>query len=205
LLRHVGWNPGERILLYLGSLEPRKNPLFLLELIAALLSAGRKVRLVLCGAGPLLETLRQRIISMGLQRQVYLAGSVPENLKADYYNLADVFVFPSEMEGFGLVLAEAMSCGKPVVAFDNSSISEVVTDGETGFLIRPGEQRDFVSKTTALLGNENLRAQMGSQARNRVDRLFRWEVAARQTLEAYEQVVSPRLAESTLHLAERVS
>ena len=205
LLKQVGWNPGERILLYLGSLEPRKNPLFLLELVAELLSAGRKVRLVLCGIGPLLEPLRQRIKSMGLQHHVLLAGSVPEAIKADYYNLADVFVFPSEMEGFGLVLAEAMSCGKPVVAFDNSSISEVVEDGGTGFLIQPGDKREFASKTMLLLDNENLRAQMGSQACNRVDRLFRWEEAAQRTLEVYQQVVSRRPSANFLHQVQRAS
>lgn len=205
LLRQVGWNPGERILLYLGSLEPRKNPLFLLDAVAELLSAGWKVRLVLCGTGPLLETLRDRINSMGMQQQVFLAGAVPESLKADYYNLADVFVFPSEMEGFGLVLAEAMSCGKPIVAFDNSSIGEVVANGETGFLIQPGDPRQFVSKTMSLLDNENLRARMGSQACNRVDRLFRWEGAARQTLEVYEQVVSRCPAKNTLYRVQRAS
>jgi glycosyltransferase involved in cell wall biosynthesis len=199
----VGWNPGERILLYLGSLEPRKNPLFLLELVAGLLSAGRKVRLVLCGIGPLLEQLRQRIFSMGLQQQVFLVGSVPETIKVDYYNLADVFVFPSEMEGFGLVLAEAMSCGKPVVAFDNSSISEVVEDGETGFLIEPGNRTEFLAKTMLLLDNENLRAQMGSQACNRVDRLFRWEAAARRTLDVYQEVVSRQPSETFLHQVQR--
>ncbi len=197
LLRQVGWVPGERILLFLGSLEPRKNPLFLLDVAAELLALGQKVRLVLCGAGPLQEALRRRISALGLEPHVFLAGPVPEPLKADYYNLADVFTFPSDLEGFGLVLAEAMSCGTPVVAFNTSAISEVVEDGETGFLIQPGDKREFVRKTILLLDNEALRTRMGSRARDRVDRLFRWERAAQQTLAVYQQIVSLRCSRNT--------
>jgi glycosyltransferase involved in cell wall biosynthesis len=196
LLRQIGWSPGERILLFLGHLESRKNPLFLLEVVAELLSLGRKVRLVFCGAGPLLKTLGQRIKALGLEAHISVRGPVPEELKADYYNLADIFLFPSELEGFGLALAEAMSCGKPAVAFDNSSISEVVEDRETGFLIPPGNREEFIRKTMFLLDNELLRIQMGSQARDRVDRLFRWERAARQTLDVYEQILSLRCSKN---------
>jgi len=190
LLEAVGWKHGERILLYLGSLEPRKNPLFLLDVLADLLSRGHRVRLVLCGAGPLTETLRGEIQRRGLESHACLTGPVPERLKADYYNLADVFLFPSALEGFGLSLAEAMSCGKPVVAFDNSSISEVVEGGQTGFLVQSGNQGEFVRSTALLVENDALRAEMGCRARDRVERLFRWERAAQQTLDVYRQVLA---------------
>jgi glycosyltransferase involved in cell wall biosynthesis len=190
LLEAIGWKDGERILLYLGSLESRKNPLFLLDVLADLLSRGQMVRLVLCGAGPLAETLRLEIQRRGLESHVCLAGPVPERLKADYYNLADVFLFPSALEGFGLSLAEAMSCGKPVVAFDNSSISEVVERGQTGFLVESGDRSEFVRKTALLLENDSLRAEMGCRARERVERLFRWERAAQQTLDVYRQALA---------------
>ncbi len=190
LLEAIGWKHRERILLYLGSLESRKNPLFLLDVLADLLSRGQMVRLVLCGAGPLAETLRLEIQRRGLESYVCLAGAVPERLKADYYNLADVFLFPSALEGFGLSLAEAMSCGKPVVAFDNSSISEVVERGQTGFLVESGNRSEFVRNTTLLLENDSLRAEMGCRARERVERLFRWERAAQQTLDVYRQALA---------------
>ncbi len=190
LLEAIGWKDGERILLYLGSLESRKNPLFLLDVLADLLSRGQMVRLVLCGAGPLAETLRREIQRRGLESHACLAGRVPERLKADYYNFADVFLFPSALEGFGLSLAEAMSCGKPVVAFDNSSISEVVERGRTGFLVESGDRSEFVRKTALLLENDSLRAEMGCRARERVERLFRWERAAQQTLDVYRQALA---------------
>ncbi|MGB0036225.1 MAG: glycosyltransferase family 4 protein [Candidatus Acidiferrales bacterium] len=190
LLESIGWKHGERILLYLGSLESRKNPLFLLDVLADLLSQRQTVRLVLCGAGPLAETLRREIQRRGLESHACLTGPVPERLKADYYNLADVFLFPSGLEGFGLSLAEAMSCGKPVVAFDNSSISEVVERGQTGFLVESGDRNEFVRSTTLLLENDSLHAEMGCRARERVERLFRWDRAAQQTLDVYTQALA---------------
>jgi len=205
LLKQIGWRPGERILLYLGGLEPRKNPLFLLDVAAGLLSVGRRVRLVLCGAGPLLETLREKISGSELERSVSITGAVPEAQKADYYNLADVFLFPSELEGFGLVLAEAMSCGKPVVAFDNSSISEVVAKDDTGFLIPTGDKTGFIRKTMEMLDNELLRARMGIHAQARVDQLFRWEGAALQTLDVYQQVLSHQPSRNILYHARPAS
>lgn len=190
LLDAIGWKNGERILLYLGSMESRKNPMFLLDVLADLLSRGQMARLVLCGAGPLAESLRREIQRRGLESHACLTGPVPERLKADYYNLADVFLFPSALEGFGLSLAEAMSCGKPVVAFDNSSISEVVERGQTGFLVESGDRNEFVRNTAMLLENDSLRAEMGCRARERVERLFRWERAAQQTLDVYSQALA---------------
>lgn len=186
----VGWKQGEQILLYLGSLEPRKNPLFLLDVLADLLSQGQKVRLVLCGAGPLAETLRREIHRRSLERHAFLAGPVPERLKPDYYNLADVFLFPSALEGFGLSLAEAMSCGKPVVAFDNSSITEVVENRQTGFLVESGDLDEFSRNTALLLAQDALRTEMGCRAQERVERMFRWERAARQTLDVYREALA---------------
>ncbi len=203
LLEAIGWKHGERILLYLGSLESRKNPLFLLDVLADLLSRGQMVRLVLCGAGPLAETLRREIQRRGLESHACLAGPVPERLKADYYNLADVFLFPSGLEGFGLSLAEAMSCGKPVVAFDNSSISEVVERGQTGFLVESGDRSEFVRNTALLLENDSLRAEMGCRARERVERLFRWERAAQQTLDVYRQALGSPGSKTVLEPARR--
>ncbi len=189
LLRQLGCNPEERILLFLGTLEPRKNPLFLLDLLKDLLHAKRKVKLIIGGTGPLLETIRRKISQLGLETHVVLTGMIPEDAKPAYYNLADIFLFPSALEGFGLVAGEAMSSGKPVVAFNTSAIPEVVADRVTGFLVEPGDRDEFVRKTLLLLDNRELRLQMGAQAADRVDRLFRWERAAKETLGIYGQII----------------
>lgn len=189
LSRQLGCTPDERILLFLGNLEARKNPLFLLDVLTDLLAVKRKVKLVLAGTGPLLGVIRQKIAQLGLQNNVVLTGAIPEQLKPDYYNLADIFVFPSALEGFGLVIGEAMSCGKPVVAFNTSAMPEVVKDGVAGFLVSPSNKAEFVQRTLLLLDDKELRLEMGVQAMERVERLFRWDRAASETLKIYQQTI----------------
>jgi glycosyltransferase involved in cell wall biosynthesis len=188
LLRQLGCSSEEQILLFVGNMEQRKNPLFLLDVLKELLSLRKKVKLVLCGTGPLWGMIRQKVNQLELGNYVVLAGAVPEHLMPDYYNLADVFVFPSILEGFGLVIGEAMSCGKPVVAFNTSAIPEVVEDGVAGFLVSPGNKSEFVQKVLLLIENKKLRIEMGNRAIKRVDQLFRWERAARETLNIYQQI-----------------
>jgi len=189
LLHQLGCSSDEQILLFVGNLEPRKDPLFLLDVLMDLLTAKRRVKLILCGTGPLLGTIRQRVSQLGLNNYVILTGTVPEHLMPDYYNIADVFVFPSTLEGFGLVIGEAMSCGKPVVALNTSAIPEVVEDGMTGFLVKAGNKSEFVQKVLLLFDNKRLRTEMGARAIERVERLFRWERAASETLKIYQQII----------------
>jgi len=123
---------------------------------------------------------------------VILTGAVSEHLLLDYYNLADVFVFPSVLEGFGLVMGEAMSCGKPVVAFNNSAIPEVVENGRSGFLVSPGDKTEFVKKVLLLLNNKKLRIEIGIRAKERVEHFFRWERAASETFKIYQQIIEKK-------------
>ena len=100
---------------------------------------------------------------------------MPEAEKAEHFNLADVFVFPSAMEGFGLAVGEAMSSGLPVVASDRGSIPELLVDGEGGFLCDPARPAQFVEALLRLLRDAPLRAKQGAANVERVDRWFRWE------------------------------
>jgi len=117
---------------------------------------------------------------------------VPEEEKVDLYNLADIFVLPSLLEGFGMVAAEAMACGKPVVASNASSLPEVVEDGKTGLLANPACVDDFTDQVLRLLRDESLRKRLGGAGRERVLRNFSWDVAARKTLEVYQRVFTAK-------------
>jgi glycosyltransferase involved in cell wall biosynthesis len=137
----------------------------------------------------LLEPLKAKARRLGLEDKVIFPGFIAEADKPKFYNLADVFVFPSLLEGFGLAVGEAMSCGKPVVAFDSAAIPELVVNGETGLLARAGDVADFVKKTLTLLGNDELGRKMGQAGCLRIEREFRWEISARRVKETYESVV----------------
>jgi len=147
-------------------------------------------RLIVAGTGPLLPRLRRRATRLGLDGRVIFAGHVPEAEKVEYYNLADLLLFPSAMEGFGLVVAEAMSCELPVIVSNRGSLPELVVDGDGGLVCDPTDRDGFVRATLQLLSDPLLRRKLGDANRARVDRLFRWDVCAAATARIYEDVLA---------------
>jgi len=177
------------VVLFFGGLKPRKNLFLLIDVWRAVAARQPTARLVVAGGGPLLDDLRRHAARAGVAERVVFTGYVPEADKADHFNLADVFFFPSAMEGFGLTVAEAMSSGVPVVASDRGSIPELVADGEAGFVADPGRPEGFVEPLLRLLADPGLRDKLGRAARERVERLFRWDRCVDGTRRVYERVL----------------
>jgi glycosyltransferase involved in cell wall biosynthesis len=185
------WNiAGKRVLLSLGPLIARKNPVLLIETFAEIRrAAGEDVRLVWVGSGPLRSELEALVNRLGLQGAVIFTGYLPEADKVPMLNLADVFVFPSLLEGFPLAPQEAMSCGKPVVAFRAASLGEMIEDGGTGFLVEPNDRAAFADRVVRLLRAPEVRARFGAAAAERVDRHFRWDLTVRRVQKVYQETV----------------
>jgi glycosyltransferase involved in cell wall biosynthesis len=177
-------------LFYLGSLKPRKNLIFLLNVFAEVRKNEPEVVLIIGGTGAQAGELKAYACELGLQDSVIFTGYIPEGEKVDYYNLADIFVLPSLLEGFGMVAAEAMACGKPVVVSNISSLPEVIVDGKTGFLADPTCVDDFAEKVLGLVRDEGMRRRMGEAGREHVLRNFSWDTAARRALNAYKQTLA---------------
>jgi glycosyltransferase involved in cell wall biosynthesis len=188
LIRRWGLE-GKTVALFLGGLHPRKNLFFLLDVWREVTRERDGARLVVVGSGPLLAALRRYARRLGQEQRVIFTGYVPEPEKADYYHLADLLIFPSTMEGFGLTVAEAMSCGLPVVVSNRGSLPELVADGEEGFLVDPFDRQHFAGRTALLLSNPTLRQKFGEASRARADRKFRWEDCAAATARVYEEVL----------------
>jgi glycosyltransferase involved in cell wall biosynthesis len=181
---------GKRVLLCLGPLIRRKNPFFLVETFAEIRRASAEpVALVWVGAGPLRAELEALVRKLGLDRAVVFTGYVPEAEKVPILNLADVFVFPSLLEGFPLAPQEAMSCGKPVVAFRVASLGEMVDDGGSGFLVAKNDRAAFVERVLWLLRDRALLEKFGGAAAERVERFFRWETTVRRVNGVYQEVI----------------
>jgi len=176
------------VALFLGGLKPRKNLPFLLDLWKEVAAVRTDATLLIVGSGPLAGALRRQAQPLG--RRVVFAGRVPEADKVAHYNLADLFLFPSMLEGFGLAVGEAMSCGLPVGASDEGALPELVVHGEGGFVCRGGDRDAFVKATLELIDRPELRQRFGAFNRAHVDRHFRWPRAARRVLDIYEEVVS---------------
>ena len=177
------------VALFLGGLKERKNLFFLLDLWREVVRAREDVSLVVAGSGPLLAPLKRHTVKLGLERRVVFVGYVPESAKVDYYNLADLLLFPSALEGFGLTVAEAMSCELPVVVSDRGSLPELVVNGEGGFLVDPSDREAFVRKALLLCADPMLRKKLGAANGERVERSYRWDHCAGATARVYEEVL----------------
>ena len=177
-------------LLSVGSLEPGKNRERLLQALARLRARGLKHSLVVAGQqawrhegeAPLARRL-------GLADSVRFLGHVPQADLPALYGAADLFVFPSLYEGFGLPALEAMACGTPVVASNVSAVPEVV--GDAALQVSPLDVEALAGAMERLLRDDRLRADLRERGLERA-RQFSWEKAARQTVEVYHRVVAAK-------------
>jgi len=162
------------------------------ELIEAMAFLGKDfpVQLTIIGEGEAREELGRRAAMLGLEKDVFFRGFVPNRDLPRHYSVADVGVFPSVAdETFGISICEAMACGRPVVTTRVGGIPEVVQDGETGYLAEPRNPRDLAQKIGLLLKDENLRKKMGEKARERVLKFFTWEKVGDRLMPVYERVL----------------
>ncbi|HLW02129.1 MAG TPA: glycosyltransferase family 1 protein [Ktedonobacterales bacterium] len=189
----------EHFILFLATLEPRKNIPRLLEAYRLLKEETHLPHtLVLAGAkGWYAQTLEQQVHTLGIQNDVRFVGYVPEDEKMLWYHTADLFVYPSLYEGFGLPVAEAMACGLPVVTSNASSLPEVVGDdgafGERAALMANPNDIESLARTMQQgLCNNALRQQCRIRGLGRSQR-FAPAPVARQIMQAYQDAVSGTL------------
>lgn len=116
-------------------------------------------------------------------------GVIPYDNMPALYQEIDILLFPTVREGFGLVAAEAMACGVPVVATNCSSLPEIVVDGKSGFLCELGNAADFAEKINILAQSPELRQKMGEFNRERVERLFTEERMIQEYQQLFEEVM----------------
>ncbi len=178
----------ERFILSVGTIEPRKNLETALAAYRALKEGGAAHKLVIVGKkGWLYRGFFRRLREEGLEGEVVFPGFVPDDDLPALYGGADLFLFPSLYEGFGLPPLEAMACGAPVVCSDVSSLPEVV--GDAALLVPPLEVRAWAEALRRLLGDADLRADLQARGLARA-REFSWARAARATVEVYQQVMA---------------
>ena len=178
-------------LLFVGTLEPRKNLVGLIDAYERLAADGLDHRLVLAGSpGWGMAAIEARLASQRLGHRVIRAGRVAEEDLPTLYRAADAFVYPSHYEGFGLPPLEAMACGTPVVTSNRSSLPEVV--GEAGVLVDPDDVASIARALSDLLGSAPLRAKLRAEGPRHAAR-FTWRRAAEQVAAAYVEAASKPL------------
>lgn len=153
---------------------------------------GTRLNVVLVGDGPLRPQVERQITELGLGKQVFLAGEVSDENLPWYYQASDYFVLPSTTpaEMFGVAIAEAMACGKPVITTVlPTGVREVNKAGETGLEVPPGDAEALREAMRSMAGDPELRERFGSAGRRRVEEKFTLERMVSAHLELYREVV----------------
>jgi D-inositol-3-phosphate glycosyltransferase len=184
---------GERIILFVGRIEPLKGIDVLIN-VAAQLHDDENFRVLIVGgdarADAEVAQLKQLATRLGVDHHISFVGAVAHEDLPLYYNAADVCVVPSYYESFGMVAVESMACGTPVVASRVGGLASTISDGETGYLIPWRCPEPFAERLELLLDNDELRASFGRAAREAVER-FRWTNVAEAVADLYAALIAP--------------
>jgi glycosyltransferase involved in cell wall biosynthesis len=179
-------------LLYAGRISPHKNLVRIIEAFSALRGELEKenrfpdLKLIIIGDDLSSHPdLRRTVIRSGVQNEVRFLGFVPIDVLRIFYDVANVFLFPSLYEGFGLPPLEAMAHGTPVVTSNISSLPEVV--GNAAVLVNPENVFEIMRAAHRVLIDSSLRAKLKQRGYEQVRR-FSWDASVRQILRAYEEV-----------------
>ncbi len=189
--RRLRLSDGERIILFVGRIEPLKGIDVLIG-AAAQLHEDENFRVLIVGgdsrADAEVAQLKALAERLGVDHHISFVGAVEHDELPLYYNAADVCVVPSYYESFGMVAIESMACGTPVVASRVGGLASTISDGETGYLISWRCPEPFAERLELLLDNDELRASFGRAAREAVER-FRWANVADAVGALYDKLL----------------
>jgi D-inositol-3-phosphate glycosyltransferase len=197
----VGVSPCDRLLLYVGRIEPLKGIDILIHAIALMRQKGIKICLSVIGGSTSLdpdfennEMARLQLLreQVGLLDLVAFLGKREQESLPYYYSAADAVVVPSHYESFGMVALEAMACGTPVVASQVGGLAFLVRDGVTGFTVPVDDPEELAAYLIKLVDDEDLRKTMGLKA-SEFAKDYAWDKIADQIIALYNEVVERKV------------
>lgn len=185
-VRRFNLPPEQIIASTVSYLRPFKNPDILVEAFRELKTRNVPVRLFVAGGGEMLPSLQEMSKRLDVEDYIYWLGNVPD--PKGVLQASDMFLLVSTGEAFGLVLAEAMACGVPIVGTRSGSLPEVVEEGKTGLLVPPRNAKELATAIQALSTDATLRHKMSAQALERVKDHFTVQDAVMKTIDIYESL-----------------
>jgi glycosyltransferase involved in cell wall biosynthesis len=183
----LGLDEGNPLCLAVGRLAKEKNQGFLLSAFAHILPDLPNARLVLVGEGDDRQRLERLAHSLGIRGCVRFVGAVPHEAVGDYYQAADLFLFPSTSETQGIVVLEALAAGLPVVAVTSDAAADLLGDGQGGVLT-PEDPVAFAESALALWEQPE-RRQGVAEAGRRIAARYAPDACAATMLDLYEELV----------------
>ncbi len=192
--KKLGVPKDKKIILFVGWLIPRKGCDCLLRAMPSILQQNSDALLLIVGDGVLRGQLEGLSVELGIKNHISFKGSLPPDEVPYWMNVADVFVLPSISEGKPNVVGEAMASGLPVIATNVDGTPDFVEDGKDGFLIPPGDIASLSNKLKLLLGDSDLRAKIGKEARKSIlKKGLSWERCAQDYFKTYQRVLSKKI------------
>ncbi|WP_434283996.1 glycosyltransferase family 4 protein [Clostridium botulinum] len=182
------YNINKNFILYVGGFSPRKNILGLIDAFYNLINIYKKdISLVIVGRkGKIYEKYIERVRELNMEDKVFFPGFISVKDLPYFYNCAEIFVYPSFYEGFGLPPIEAMACGTPVITSNVTSIPEITKDA--AMLINPYDTDSICKAMYTALSNENMKTILIKRGLNRTSQLT-WNNCAKSTLLAYKKIL----------------
>ncbi len=180
----------ERIVFFVGRLVREKGVQVLLDAVPQVLAHHPNTKFVIGGKGPHEDQLRYQARRLGIDNRVYFTGFVNEEVRNALYHWADVAVFPSLYEPFGIVALEAMAARTPVIVADTGGMSEIIDHGVEGLKVYPGDSHSLALNINLMLSRPDFAEKMKEKAYRKVVEQYDWGKIARETKQTYQEVRS---------------
>lgn len=185
----------EKIILFMGRLVYEKGIQHLISAMPKILAGYHDAKLVIAGKGGMIDELKAQVNSMGISNKVYFTGYMDSKQVCKMYKCADVSVFPSTYEPFGIVALEAMLSGTPVVVSDIGGLNEIVTHGKNGMKSYAGNPNSIADSILELLYNPQLSQEVVKKAKTMVKNEYTWAKIAQDTHFTYQKAICQTMAE----------
>ena len=185
----------EKIILFMGRLVYEKGIQHLIAAMPKILNGYHDAKLVICGKGGMMDELKAEANSLGISQKVYFAGYMNGKDVQRMYKAADIAVFPSTYEPFGIVALEAMLSENPVVVSDIGGLNEIVQHRENGMKTYCGNPNSIADSILELLYDHKLCADIVKKAKNKVRNEYNWSKIAQDTHFAYQKAICQSVAE----------
>ena len=185
----------EKIILYVGRLVYEKGVQHLIAAMPKILQGYNDAKLVIAGKGGMIDELRAQANYLGLENKVCFAGYLGGDDLKKMYKAADISVFPSTYEPFGIVALEAMLAENPVVVSDIGGLDEIVDHRVNGMKSYAGNCNSIADSVLELLYDNKLAAECVKKAKNKVRNNYNWNKIAQDTHFTYQKAICQSMAE----------
>ena len=192
----------EKIILYMGRLVYEKGVQHLISAMPKILNGYNDAKLIIAGKGGMYDELKAEADALGLGNKVYFTGYLDSKQVQKMYKCADVAVFPSTYEPFGIVALEAMLAGVPTVVSDVGGLNEIVEHGVTGMKSYAGNPNSIADSILNLLYDHQLAANVSKNAKAKVKELYNWNKIAQDSHFVYQKAICQTVAE---HQANQIA